>query len=53
MAQVSTTTVGAAAFGTVCYLSPEQVELGESDARSDVSVSYTHLSQRLSPARTT
>lgn len=36
VANVTTTTVGAAAFGTVCYLSPEQVESGRADARSDV-----------------
>lgn len=33
---VTTNTLGAAAFGTVCYLAPEQVESGQADARSDV-----------------
>ena len=36
VANVTTTTLGGAAFGTVCYLSPEQVESGQADPRSDV-----------------
>ena len=51
VAQVSTTTVGAAAFGTVCYLSPEQVELGESDARSDVYAAALVLFEMLTGRR--
>jgi beta-lactam-binding protein with PASTA domain/predicted Ser/Thr protein kinase len=33
---VTTSTLGPAAFGTVCYLAPEQVESARADARSDV-----------------
>ena len=51
VANVTTTTLGAAAFGTVCYLSPEQVESGRADARSDVYAAGLVLSEMLTGRR--
>ena len=50
-ASVTTTTAGVTAFGTVCYLAPEQVESGRGDARSDVYAAGLVLSEMLTGRR--